>query len=351
MEISYHDLQFEQIPITMRSSGGTKYRRWVDIGMPKIPRTMIQHVFYLYKTKEDAEKGSEYGGTGFFVAVPSEAEDLKDRVNHLYGITNWHVALNDGFSVVRINKESDETDILEYEPTDWEWISGKDDIAAVEIPYSASHLVNYVSTRAFATEKIVTEREIGVGDDVFMIGRFIEKDGGPTNLPSVRFGNISIMPSIIEQATKYQGESYCIDLYSLPGYSGSPVFVYRTPFSNLDAAFLKNGFKFDDSFIYLLGIHWGQFKSNIIIDGKHIKNLSGITMVIPAQKILDLLNIDKFRKRRMKEDVSARKRLFDGRFKPMPDSAKPLINTENPQHKEDFNSLVSAAAKKKPQDD
>jgi hypothetical protein len=28
-----------------------------------------------------------------------------------------------------------------------------------------------------------------------------------------------------------------------------------------------------------------------------------------------------------------------------------IPDTENPQHKEDFNSLVSAAAKKKPQDD
>jgi len=335
----------------MHSSQGTKYRRWVDIGMPKIPRTMVQHVFYLYENNEKADKGSKHGGTGFIVAVPSENENLKKRVNYFYGITNWHVALNDGFSVIRINTIDDRTDILEFDPIDWEWIRGKDDIAAVELPYSESHLVNYISTKAFATDEIVAKHEIGVGDDVFMVGRFIDNDGGLTNLPSVRFGNISVMPSTIEQPNKYQGKSYCIYLHSLPGYSGSPVFVYRTPFSNLDAAFLKDGFKFDDSFLYLLGIHWGQFKSNLLIDGKDITALSGMTMVIPAQKILDLLNIDKFRRRRMEEDVRIEERFFKKGFIPMADSAKPPIKTDNSQHKEDFNSLVSAATKKKKQDD
>src|SRR5208337_3554161 len=87
-EISYRDLQFEQIPITMHSSRGTKYTKWVDIGMPKISKEALDCVFYLYKNKQDAEEGREYGGTGFIVGVPSVKFP---NLCFYYGITNHHV--------------------------------------------------------------------------------------------------------------------------------------------------------------------------------------------------------------------------------------------------------------------
>jgi hypothetical protein len=367
-EITYKDLQFEQVPIIMHSSQGTKYRRWVDIGMPRIPDAILQHVFYLYKSKEDALKGSKYGGTGFIVAVPSEKEELANRVNYLYGISNWHVVLDKGYSVIRINRTDGKPDILGFDPIDWEWIKNGDDVAAVEIPYSEHHAANYISTRAFVTDKIIAEREIGIGDDIFMVGRFIDHDGGPTNMPAVRFGNISVMPSLIKQENKHLGESYCIDLHSRTGYSGSPVFVYRTPFSNFNVAFNKGKHDFYDNFVYLLGIHWGQFPEYweitdkkylkestqpgvVTTNGKHIKGLSGMTLVIPAQRIMDLLNIDKYRTHRMKTDAEIEERFFKEGFPPIAESAEPSITADNPQHKEDFTSLLTAAAKKKPLDD
>jgi hypothetical protein len=368
-EITYKDLQFEQVPVIMHSSQGTKYRRWVDIGMPRIPDFILKHVFYLYKSKEEAIKGSEYGGTGFLVVVHSERKELENHVNHVYGISNWHNVLDRGYSVVRINRIDGKTDILEYEPTEWEWIKNGDDVAAIELPYSIQHNVNYISTKAFVDDAIIAEREIGIGDDVFMIGRFIDHDGGPTNMPAVRFGNIGVMPSIIKQENGHYGESYCIDLHSRTGYSGSPVFVYRTPFSNFDAAFRQGkGLRFDDTFIYLLGIHWGQFpeyweitnKKKLIeskrpgvvtTDGKHVKGLSGMTLVIPAQRIMDLLNIEKYRTNREKMDAKIEKDFFKKGFPPIAESTKYPSNQENPQHKEDFNSLLAAAVKKKPQVD
>jgi hypothetical protein len=50
-------------------------------------------------------------------------------------------------------------------------------------------------------------------------------------------------------------------MHSRTGYSGSPVFVYRTSNTNLDAIFkdrVEAGSP-GDIFIYLLGIHCGQF--------------------------------------------------------------------------------------------
>src|SRR5208337_5394725 len=104
---------------------------------------------------------------------------------------------------------------------------------------------NFISTKVFATEEIVSEYGIGVGDDVFMVGRFINHEGSPTYLPATRFGNISVMPFPILKSPQ-KGPSYCIDMHSRPGFSGSPVFVYRTPGGNLDVA-LKTGKVFEST--------------------------------------------------------------------------------------------------------
>ena len=286
--------------------------------MPKIPERLIDCVFYLYKNRRDAENGEKYGGTGFLVGIPSEK--IPDRY-YTYGVTNWHVAVDGGFSVIRLNTLDGATDIFEFDPQDWEFFPEGDDIAvSPRLPFDSSlHKGIFILTSVFATDEAVLKFEIGVGDDVFMVGRFIDHDGGATNLPAVRFGNISVMPTAIEQPTGYKGKSYCIDLHSRTGYSGSPVFVYRTAAGNLDET-ARTGKIFGEIhfFLFLLGIHWGQFpeeweivlrekltevmRQNLITDGNYIRGVSGMTCVIPAQKILDLLDIPKYRNERIKED-------------------------------------------------
>ncbi len=318
-EISYHDLQFKQIPITMHSSRGTKYTRWVDIGVPKIPIALIDSVFYLYRNRSDAENGANYGGTGFIVAVLSEK--FPDKYVYVYGVTNWHIVLRDGCSVMRLNTLDSKNDIFEFEPTEWEWIPGQDDVAvSPEIQINIDlHAAQWVSTNLFATEERIAKNGIGVGDDVFMVGRFINHDGGPTNSPAVRFGNISVMPTPIVQPNGYRGRSYCIDLHSRTGYSGSPVFVFRTPGNDLDESFRTGRISISGGFLALLGIHWGQFpelwevtgsgelsetaRQGLITEGKYIKGMSGMTCVIPAYKILELLNTKKLKDKRMEGDA------------------------------------------------
>ncbi len=50
-------------------------------------------------------------------------------------------------------------------------------------------------------------------------------------------------------------ESYCVDMHSRSGFSGSPVFVYRTPGGD----FSEKGVINLSRFMMFLGIHWGQF--------------------------------------------------------------------------------------------
>jgi hypothetical protein len=362
--LTYKDLQFEQMPIIIHSSQGIKYKRWMDVGMPKISQEALGCVFFLYKTHKDAERGKKSGGTGFFVSIPSEKFPYHD---YLYGVTNWHNVLQNGYSIIKLNNEDGGISIIETEPIEWEFIPRKDDIAVIPFGdlYDEKYKITVIQTKLFATESVIRDKGIGIGDNVYMIGRFIDYDGEITNQPALRFGNISIMPVPIKQeATGYMGESYCIDLHSRTGFSGSPIFIYRTPGNNFDEKIIH----LDERFQYLLGIHWGQFpeeweiimkdklpkteKRAFITKGKYVKGLSGMTCVIPAQKILDVLNLPALKKQRAEGDQKLMNHYIETGFPPEAELAMvESIESDNLQHKEDFNSLVSAAAKKKPLDD
>jgi len=111
----------------------------------------------------------------------------------------------------------------------------------------------------------------------------------------------------------------------------------------------KSMFKF-------LGIHWGQFpekwelknareisesrQKNLITDGAHVEGMSGMTCVIPAWKIAEVLDMPALKKQR--------ESLANSAFSPQPraESAKVDASAENPNHKEDFTALLDAAARK-----
>jgi hypothetical protein len=131
-----------------------------------------------------------------------------------------------------------------------------------------------------------------------MVGQISEPEFQIENKPFLRFGNLSSMPIEIQQETGCRKPSYCVDMHSRPGFSGSPVFVYRTMGNAVD---LRWGgprdviVTPDQSFLYLLGIHWGQFPEKWKAKDssgreQDIRGLSGLTCVIPATRIGDLLN-------------------------------------------------------------
>jgi hypothetical protein len=326
----------------------------------------LNSTFYLYASREAAQNGSEFGGTGFLVGIPSEKFPQSRAGISIYGLTNRHLAIDTGFSVIRINRSDGGVDIFEFDNSEWTSHPDGSDIAVspeLNLSDPAHGALTAIYPTAFATKNIIAEHNIGVGEDVFMIGRFIDHDGGPTNSPAARFGNISLMPSKIEHKGKYI-ESYCIDMHSRSGYSGSPVFVYRTPGSDLNDAFNGAGnFNLNITFLFLLGIHWGQFpeeweivdgikkkeesKQMEFVKGKYVKGTSGMTIISPAWHILDILNTEKFRKERMKKDDEL-SNILSTNSGPIEESANQDIN---PSHREDFNNLLDEAVKGKPSDD
>lgn len=343
--VSYQDLYFKQTQVVRRSARGIPYPKWIDTGMPVIPSKFLDCVFYLYRSREDAESGKSAGGTGFFVAIPTE-----DQLGHHYAVTNWHVAVRYGFSVIRLNTADGGTDILEFDPEEWEFEDGKDDIAIVPLSIrDPAHKAYFIGTQVFLSERSAEEQAIGPGDNVFMIGRFMDIPAVKENVPTLRFGNISSKPISVKQPTNYEdGQCYCIDMHSRTGYSGSPVLAYRTPGDTLEWITGEPGKRFvtlSGSLMVLLGIHCGQYPEYLpIVDspdkeesylelglsGKSIKALSGMTIVIPAWKIMGLLNCDKFvAQRDTVERERRRTQSKNARLDPEPESEERSVSGDD----------------------
>lgn len=283
--------------------------------MPRIKRAYLDSVFYLYENEEDAINGEKAGGTGFFIGVKSEA--FPHRTDDVYAITCKHnVKPPEGAGhiacpVMRVNttvsgeegKEWDKWRTETFALTQDDWYSFEQlfpgenhDLAIREMrELSPSQETQFI--RGPLLTKIDFEGSVvGYGDDVFMVGRYIDHDGTTQNLPSVRFGNISILLNSSEPLINremYDEPSFVIEMRSLSGYSGSPVFLY-IPDQSLRYAHAT----------MLLGIQWSHqpYWEYIREAGGYVKVYSGMANVIPAWHISRMLNWEEFKMQRQQAD-------------------------------------------------
>lgn len=309
---SFRNAGFDSVLVENRTSRGTVFWRKVFFGLPKIPTNFLDGVFYLYPNVDSAKAGKRVGGTGFFVAVPS---NVVENANYIYAVTNWHVAIKNRASVLRVNTKDGATEIISLCPEDWEFdaVAGHD-IAIAHIKFK-SEAIRYsaATTDGFASRAKFDGSEdhpLGVGDDTFMVGRFVDHDGGPTNQPAARFGHISIGPSLLRSALGKEVETICLDTNSRTGFSGSPVYVYRTMTGDLEQAMepkLHGKIAVHKHpVLMLLGVHTGQFPEywdyregreaeEEGLSDDQVKGLSGMTRVAPAWAIQALLDMPKFK--------------------------------------------------------
>jgi len=394
--ISLHDLEFARIPVPFASERGVAQTRWVRVGMPLIPNNVVHGTFYLYRSREDALAGKKPAGSGFIVRHDGEPSPyvFGNRGVQHYAVTNWHVACEEGASVIRLNTKDGGTDVVELGPEDWHFLPGKYDIAVAPLTIDEKvHVASAISTQSFFQPIPNWGRDhmVGVGDDVFMIGLFVDHDGLTTNIPSARFGNISMLPNpraTIRQPTGYDGESFVIDMHSRTGFSGSPVYVYRTFAADLNGSHFgyevevfgvrhtsgdryKGRVRLPHTLFALLGIHWGQFpekwelkervklrevRKDLIVEGAYVEGMSGMTCVIPAMCIWEVLEMPSLTGPREEAQKAASAALVaKGELQPgvkvvRKESIPSEPEAANPDHAEDFTRLLTAAVTKKPPD-
>lgn len=357
--VGFGDLYFAQALVVQKSSSGDSDPRWLDVGMPRIDQDFFKHVFYLFRLHPKTGEVEGPCGTGCIIVLDSQVRGH----DHYYAVSNWHVVARKGASIIRLNTKEGKTHPIEFDPSEWV-TSQDDDLAIIDITDKISQKrddARCFGLEMFATKDVISDKEIGPGDDVFMIGLFANYDGGERNKPCARFGNISMLAqddALVPQENGPAQPRHLVDMRSRTGFSGSPVYVYRTPSSDIRAA---NSGKWnlnvkDNLFLHFLGVHSGQFrepinarkgsKANEIIgdpikEGDELLIPSSMTMVVPAWRVRALMDDDKLAEQREKRD--ARNRQFQDKI-PYSESIAPEHET-TASHKERFNQLLGAAVK------
>lgn len=260
-------------------------------------------VIFLYSSKANAEESREEGASGCIFGVTSK---VFPNLAYQYAVTNRHV-IEHGASVIRVNSRDGGVDVLDLKPSDW-ILSPTDDLAICDAPFDfEKHDIESVSTDNFLTTSDVEKYQMGPGMEVFVVGRFVAHSGKRRNQPAARFGVVSMLDSEpVRQSSGNLQESVLVEMHSISGYSGSPVYIYlskQTPGTSLTMGW--------DYKTWFLGIDWGHLpKWEFVVDeygdrhpdGWRVKLNSGMMGVVPCWKLLDLINCEELMEKREKQE-------------------------------------------------
>lgn len=222
------------------------YETWIrrPCQVPRIPEEYLDCAVYLYRSTHAAKSGHRSGGCGFLLAVEGDAREpleplweekywYRKRSGPVfqYVATCRHVA--EQYPVARLNRKGRSGS--EGIPLDGWVFHEKSDLAVAPLEIDESDYevasVSYEMLLPRPTWQDPAHWMFGgLGDDIFIVSRFIKHDGKQTNWPAVRFGNISVMPREDEPIfiNKKVGKqvAYLTEVRTVPGASGSPVFLH-----------------------------------------------------------------------------------------------------------------------------
>jgi hypothetical protein len=344
-----------------RDGAGNAREKWVPFGMPALPPVYLNSVFYLLGASKN---GPIPMGSGVLVGVSG-----RGGVSglHIYAVTARHV-LNASNSM-QINTFDGYSRPIPVNMDEWTYVEDREDLAVFDLTEEIDEKTDNISVlpyELFLKETDIGEYGINPGEEGFMVGLFSPHPGEKRNLPAPRFGCLSMLASEREPIKQEQRDlgttlvrpAFVFEIHSRPGFSGSPVYIYRTPTTNLaqlspDGSWNLSTYK--NLFLRLLGIHVGQFREPAevakaegygpqpILDGDNAYLPSSMTIVVPAKQILELLDMKKLKDQREARDKSAKPSSM------VQESAVAVPAADNPDHKEDFMRLLNAAAQAKPE--
>jgi len=253
----------------------------------RVNEEVRQCVFFLCSPKQLINGiGVSLVGTGFIVSIPLKNKPEK---SFLYLVTAKHVAerLAGKPYLIRMNTKKGSYNYISGAGETWFYHPTDDSVDVAVFPYAPSadvYQYKTISIASFLTDEIIEQKNIGIGDEVFITGLFAHACGSQRNQPIIRMGNIAMMPDEPLPTETGNMEAYLIEARSIGGLSGSPAFVYETVPVGLGN-------------FYLLGLmhgHWdippgkkNDFHINDEIFGK--VNM-GIAIVVPAKIILEVIN-------------------------------------------------------------
>lgn len=306
--------------------------------MRRIPDVLVKAVVFLYPTEDAAVRGEGYGGSGFLVGMTAEDEfdpntPAPRDPAHAYVVTNAHVAATCPYlrtshplrPIIRVDSWTNHPD--------------GDDVAIAHlgiVGFDTMALGKLVHRSYFMTPESFAGNQIGPGDQIFMIGRFTGIDERERTEATVRAGTLSMAATMHVENREWgnvRQESFFAEVNSKAGYSGSPVYLEIPPPSLIPSA--KGSFPADrGAYIGLLGMTWGMWRAYVpLLDPDTHKPIpvrwvlhesTGIELVIPAWRIMDLLMEESVVKHREQYAAEAEKMVKHLKPDAVATDAKPL---------------------------
>lgn len=262
----------------------------------RVPDEITKCVGFLYI---ETHRGARPIGTAFVIGVDHAHAD--GRV-WTYFVTARHVIdaaraySADGFVYLRMNRRSGGVAYFRSGPDFWltHEADPSVDVAVWGFAPPTDDIDYLVYPRnSVATESLLAADQVGVGDEVFITGLFVNHVGAERNLPIVRVGNIAGMPSEPVSTPLGAADAYLIEARSIGGLSGSPVFV-----NLMGVRTLPGQLRIGGRHHLLLGLvhgHWDMRAtpdaSEITSDGlrDEVVNM-GVAIVVPASKITEIID-------------------------------------------------------------
>jgi len=204
----------------------------------------------------------------------------------------------------RLNTTDDSTELVEL-PRKW-YDSPDQGVDVALIPFEPPPFNTFryssIGAASAASERNTRSSDIGIGNEVLVIGLFRLHHGHTKNIPIVRQGIISAEPqeSFTDKKTGLSYSAYLAEIQSIGGLSGSPVFVHVPERQLLDCEQdieLRNRARQQNpaGFLFLLGLVRGHFDE---VDGvwpetreygNGDKIHSGIATVTPIEEVLKIV--------------------------------------------------------------
>lgn len=318
----------------------------------RVPEMMLKCVGFIGAVTH--RKGNEVEGdlcaTGFFVAVPSE----KRLGSYWYFVTAKHVAsdLENEEVYFLVNRKSGGTtrmngvgDAWYLHPTD-----NTADVAITQMAVTPDADIIAIPTADFVTPKDFQDATIGIGDEVFITGLFKPVSYSESLLPIVRHGNIAMLPREQVQTAMGYANVYLVEARSIGGLSGSPVWARGSMLSTFknsqSGKLVPASIVGPGKFFGLMHGHWDVRESAMneyeIANDPRGVNL-GISIVVPAMKILETLYSLPLIAKRNEADEETMKRSVPGT-----DSLKPKTERqeEPPFTRDEFESSLLKVTRK-----
>jgi hypothetical protein len=262
------------------------------IGDPKdvmrVPDVIPECVAFLCVERENR---LYYGGTAFYVAVRWEQKPMEGGVGYIVTARhNIERAFDTyGHLKMRVNLASGKADLIDLPPlSQWLHMDGDaSDVAALRMGLDDRFDLTPIANTMWATRDVIDTERVGIGEEIVVTGLFTKHYGSQQNLPICRSGVIAAMPTdpLVDRESGDPYLAYLIELRSLGGLSGSPVFIRLDPYRAYN--------KHLHTRYYLLGLirgHWDTPLAGPVTFGGEAGEVNmGIAIVTPTTELCRIL--------------------------------------------------------------